>query len=212
MKEEQEKRPARLQWKGKHAKFYAVIGIVSVILSVAIIWTATATAKSTPTTSDKDSTQVVVPQPDVSVPEQPAEVEESMAMPVLQASLIHDHGFFFNQTLGYYGHHAGVDFEAAIGEEVFCVLDGVVESIYKADKLLGTEITVDHGDGLKTLYRFVDEVEGLQVGATVKRGQKIATVAEPSGGEYKDGAHLHFEVFEEGVSVNPDGYLPISDK
>lgn len=205
MKEEQEKKPARLKWKGKRANFYAVIGVVSVVLSVAIVWTATALGKDT-------SAEVVAPNPEKPAPEKPVEVDDKMTMPILQVSLLNDHGFFYNQTLDYYGHHDGVDFEATVGEKVFCVKDGVVESIYTADKLMGTEITIDHGDGVKTLYRFVEGVDGLKVGASVKKGQQIASVAEPSGGEYKDGAHLHFEVLKEGVSVNPDGYLPLADK
>ena len=90
--------------------------------------------------------------------------------------------------------------------------DGEVESIYKDDLLSGTEIVVKHSDGLKTLYRFVTEVNGLKVGDKVEKGEVIATVAEAAGDEYKDGAHLHFEVLKNGQNVDPAEYLTLEEK
>ena len=87
-----------------------------------------------------------------------------------------------------------------------------IESIYKEDVLLGTEIVVDHGNGLKTVYRFVTEAEGLKVGDEVEKGEVIATIAEANGNEYKDGAHLHFEVLQDGKHVDPALHLPLEEK
>ncbi len=137
---------------------------------------------------------------------------EGMISPVAAVSVGNDYGFHQSQTLGWYYVHEGVDFTAAAGTEVLAAEDGVVESIYKDDLLLGTEIVVSHGDGLKTLYRFVTEADGLTVGKTVKKGDVIATVAQPTGNEYKDGAHLHFEVMENGKSVDPTKYLTLEEK
>ncbi len=137
---------------------------------------------------------------------------EGMISPVATATLGNDYGFHQSETLGWYFVHEGVDFTATVGTEVLAVEDGVVESVYKDDLLLGTEIVVSHGDGLKTLYRFVTEADGLTVGKTVKKGDVIATVAEPTGNEYKDGAHLHFEVLENGKSVDPTKYLTLEEK
>ena len=101
---------------------------------------------------------------------------------------------------------------AEVGAEVFAVEAGVVESIYKDDLLLGTEIVVSHEGGLKSVYRFVTEAEGLKVGDSVKKGDVIATVAEPTGNEYKDGAHLHFEITKQGTNVDPTEYLTLEEK
>ena len=150
---------------------------------------------------------------DAEKPDEPVvTVPEGMAMPIQTATLLNDHGFYHNKTLNNYYVHVGVDFAASAGTEVFAVDDGVVESIYKDDILLGTEITVDHGDGVKSVYRFVTEIDGLKVGETVERGEVIATVAEPTGNEYKDGAHLHFEILENGKSVDPTTYLTLEEK
>ncbi|MBO5240334.1 MAG: M23 family metallopeptidase [Clostridia bacterium] len=137
---------------------------------------------------------------------------EGMIMPVETAALIHDYGFYHNQTLNCYYEHAGLDFSAEVGTEVLAVAAGKIESIYKDDLLLGTEIVIDHGDGLKSLYRFVSEIEGLSVGDSVEQGEVIATVAEASGNEYKDGAHLHFEITESGKVVDPTTHLTLEEK
>ena len=61
---------------------------------------------------------------------------------------------------------------------------------------------------------FVDafRAEGLKVGDSVARGEVIATVAEANGNEYKDGAHLHFEIHENGVRIDPTKYLTLEEK
>lgn len=137
---------------------------------------------------------------------------EGMMMPVESAGLIHDYGFYHNQTLNCYYEHTGLDFSAEVGTEVLAVAAGKVESIYKDDLLLGTEIVIDHGDGLKSLYRFVNEIEGLSVGDSVEKGDVIATIAEANGNEYKDGAHLHFEITESGKIVDPTTHLTLEEK
>lgn len=137
---------------------------------------------------------------------------EGMIMPVETVSLINDYGFYHNTTLNSYYEHMGLDFSAEVGAEVFAVEEGKIESIYKEDLLLGTEIVVDHGDGLKSVYRFVTEAEGLKVGDKVEKGDVIATVAEANGNEYKDGAHLHFELLENGKNVDPTTHLTLDEK
>ena len=137
---------------------------------------------------------------------------DEMIMPVATVSVLNDYGFYHNQTLNTYHEHTGIDFSAEAGTEVFAVAGGIVESVYTDDVLLGTEIVIDHGDGIKTTYRFVTEKEGLKAGDVVKQGDVIATVAEPTGNEYKDGAHLHFEVMEDGVLIDPVKYLAIEEK
>jgi murein DD-endopeptidase MepM/ murein hydrolase activator NlpD len=152
------------------------------------------------TDEDKDTNEPVITTP------------EGMMMPLETVSIVHDYGFYHNKTLNNYYEHKGVDFTAEVGTQVLAADDGVVESIYKDDVLAGTEITVNHGDGVKTTYRFVSVNENLTVGAEVKRGDVIATVAEATGEEYKDGAHLHFEIKKDGKTVDPATYLTFEEK
>lgn len=138
--------------------------------------------------------------------------DEGMVSPVANMNVVNDYGFYHNTTLNWFYEHTGIDFLADAGTEVMAVDAGTVESIYKDDILSGTEIVIAHDDGLKTVYRFVTEVEGLKVGDSVEKGEVIATIAEASGNEYKDGAHLHFEVHKEGVNVDPNVYLTLEEK
>ncbi len=137
---------------------------------------------------------------------------DGMIMPVETVSLINDYGFYHNKTLNSYYEHTGLDFSAEAGTQVLAVEEGRIESIYKDDLLSGTEIVIDHGDGLKSVYRFVTEAEGLKVGDSVEKGDVIATVAEANGNEYKDGAHLHFEILENGKNVDPTTHLTLEEK
>ena len=220
---EQEKGKTKRKRIGGEKRFYLVTAIGCAVALVAIITVAIAvseggtrgsgTTPSTPTVSaplvdnennnegenEGDGEQVVV-------------TPEGMTMPLQTVSILHDHGFYHNATLNCYYEHVGVDFSAEEGAEVVVAQPGTIESIYKDDILLGTEIVVDHGDGVKTLYRFVTEKTGLKVGDKVERGDVIATVAEANGNEYKDGAHLHFEVIKNGTSVDPAEYLTLEEK
>ncbi len=132
--------------------------------------------------------------------------------PVTNMDVVNDYTFYYNKTLDCYHYHTGLDMAAEAGTEVVACVDGTVESITVGDVLDGTKIVLSHADGVKTSYYFIDAAENLKVGDSVKRGDVIGTVAEPTGSEYKEGAHLHFEVEKNGSIVDPNEYLDIADK
>lgn len=137
---------------------------------------------------------------------------EGMVMPIRSVSVLNDYGFFYNQSVNAYYRHSGIDFSAEAGTEVLAVESGVVESVYKDELLTGTEVVIDHGDGLKSVYRFVKTIDGLKVGDSVEKGEVIATVAEACGNEHKDGPHLHLEIIENGKNVDPNLHLTLEEK
>ncbi len=117
-----------------------------------------------------------------------------------------------NETLGWWYRHKAIDFDAAAGAEVCAMADGTVESV-SYSKETGNLITIDHGDGLKTMYRFVEPLDTLKEGSKVTVGQKIATVAESYGSEAFQGTHLHLEVMLKGDFVDPAEYFaPVLDE
>lgn len=138
--------------------------------------------------------------------------DTTFLMPVDEVNAVNSYGFYHNTTLDKYYLHTGIDFAGDVGDEVYAALDGTVESITSDPVLMGTTITLSHENGLKTTYTFVDAAEGLAVGDTVEKGDVIATIAEAMGQEYKDGAHLHFEVFLNDEAVDPETYLDIDSK
>ena len=138
--------------------------------------------------------------------------DNTFAMPVATVNALNEYGFYHNTTLDKYYLHTGIDFAGTAGDEVYAALDGTVESIVTDPLLMGTTVTLAHENGLKTVYTFVNAAEGLEVGATVEKGDVIATIAKAAGQEYKDGDHLHFEVFVSGEAVDPGEYLDIDKK
>lgn len=138
--------------------------------------------------------------------------DTTFTMPVTTVDAINTYGFYHNTTLDKYYLHTGIDFAGSAGDEVYAALDGTVESITTDSLLMGTTVTLSHDNGLKTTYTFVEAAEELEVGDAVEKGDVIATIAEAMGQEYKDGAHLHFEVFLNDEAVDPETYLDISEK
>ena len=135
-------------------------------------------------------------------------------MPVSGGEIIKDYSgssVVYNQTLGVYSGHKAIDFGASEGASVLCVYDGVVESI-TTSKVNGTTVTIDHGDGLKTVYNSIEAREDLLEGMSLSKGDVIGEVSTSNKTEYLDGAHLHFEVIENGDKIDPQKYLVTESK
>ena len=214
--EKKEKKVRRAKKTGGEKRFYTWTAIsCAAVLAAIIIIAVAVTGKEPDNVQNQVDNTPSVEQPDNTPPtddEQVSGLPEGMISPMQSVSVSHDYGFYHNETLNCYYEHQGVDFAAEAGANVLAVEDGVVESVYKDDLLVGTQITVDHGDGVKSVYCFVTEAEGLKAGDSVKKGDVIATVAEPSGSEYKQGAHLHFEMVKNGTNVDPSVYLTLEEK
>lgn len=117
----------------------------------------------------------------------------------------------YNQTLGVYTGHMGIDFSSDAGTDVLAAYNGTIESI-TSSYLKGTTVVIDHGNGLKSIYNSIDTVEGLSEGQAVSTGEVIGYVSDNNMQEYKDGPHLHFEVTLNGEWVDPDDYLMMAEK
>lgn len=141
--------------------------------------------------------------------QQPTVTKITFIMPVKNASVLKKYTHntvVFNSTLGAYMGHMGIDYKAEEGTDFYCVYDGVVESI-ETSYLTGTTITVNHGNNLKTVYNSVEADEKLYEGKAVLKGEILGKVTANNLQEYKDGAHLHFEVEKSGEKVDPEEYL-----
>lgn len=117
----------------------------------------------------------------------------------------------WNETLKRFSSHKAMDFYADEGTKVFCVYGGAVESV-NSDLLTGITVTVDHGNGLKTVYNSIDEVDDLYAGKILQAGDEIGVVSTTNRQEYKVGSHLHFEAIENGISIDPNKYLLLDNK
>lgn len=68
----------------------------------------------------------------------------------------------------------------------------------------GNCIKIDHGNGFATLYAHMRKNLLVKNGQYINKGDRIGYMGE-SGNAY--GAHLHFEVWKDGVRINPLEYL-----
>ncbi len=116
----------------------------------------------------------------------------------------------YSVTMNDYRVHLGVDFASSVGNPVAAFCDGVIQSI-EEDPLMGYSVTVDHGDGLVSVYRNLAEIlpQGIEVGKSVQSGEVIAGVGESALIECAESPHLHFEVLLNGEAVDPGDYLEL---
>ncbi len=146
-------------------------------------------------------------------PDKPTDTDATAVSPVSNMDVTNVFDFHRSESLcGAWFYHTGIDMAANVGDKIVACLDGTVESIVVEDKLDATTVTLVHEGGIKTRYMFINVKEGLKKGDKVKRGEQIGTVAEPTGKEYKQGAHLHFEVEKNGEFIDPAEFLNIADK
>lgn len=88
--------------------------------------------------------------------------------------------------------------------EVVAAMSGEVAEV-KLDVFTGNEITINHSDGMQTRYSSVTDIL-IKEGDIVTQGESIATAMENESNPTA-GIHLHFEVLEQGVPVNPENLL-----
>lgn len=105
----------------------------------------------------------------------------------------------FGETSGHYG----VDIVAAPGSRVASIMDGmVVFSGWTVET--GYVIQIQHQNNLISIYKH-NEIILKEVGQVVKAGEAIARVG--NSGELTSGPHLHFELWYNGLPLNPVDYI-----
>ncbi len=150
--------------------------------------------------------------PPVQEPDVDVNTSSVFIFPVSNPNVSQEMDFWYNATLDRYHQHGGMDFSCAAGDEVFAAIDGTVVDVIANDILDGGYIRISHDNGIFTVYKFVEPVEGLVAGARVNRGDVIGTVMAATGVEGECGDHLHFEVYRNGTLTNPAEFLSAENK
>ena len=113
------------------------------------------------------------------------------------------------------GQHKGIDIAAIAGSSIVASADGVVadsgdgciEGDVSCNGRYGNFTYINHANGISTRYAHMQTGSVLvHTGDQVKQGQQIGKVGNTGG---SSGAHLHFEIRENGVAVNPLKYIKI---
>ncbi len=103
-----------------------------------------------------------------------------------------------------YLQNSGISFGGKENFDVTAILDGTVSSV-EDDELLGKIIEVKHENNLISVYQSLSSVNVKQ-GDTVKQGQVLGK-SGTSNVEKDLGNHLHFELIDNGQTVNPNDYF-----
>lgn len=117
-------------------------------------------------------------------------------------------GYREHPVTGKWTGHKGVDYAADYGTPVYAAADGVIqERRYQFNASSGTGwgnmilIKHDSPEGSQTRYAHLAcFADGISVGSRVTKGQLIGFVGNTGG---STGAHLHFEILDNGQAVDP---------
>ena len=94
--------------------------------------------------------------------------------------------------------HGGIDMAANTGTPVYAALHGTVVAA-GWDNTYGNFVRVKHHSGYTTLYAHLSKIS-VKKGASVGTETKLGEVGSTG---LSTGPHLHFSVYKNGVSVNP---------
>ncbi|MBN2665352.1 MAG: peptidoglycan DD-metalloendopeptidase family protein [Bacteroidales bacterium] len=99
--------------------------------------------------------------------------------------------------------HAGMDFTAPLGTEVYSSGDGTIESVNSGKRGMGNYIVINHGFGYSSVYAHLDSFS-VKPGQKVHRGEVIGYVGNTG---LSIAPHLHYEIKLNGQNVDPVNYF-----
>ena len=99
--------------------------------------------------------------------------------------------------------HTGIDIAGKIGTAVVAAADGnIVFSGWTFDD--GYVVIISHPSGFLTYYKHNQSLI-RSTGSLVHRGDPIATLG--NSGSTSSGPHLHFEIWKDGIAVDPSLFM-----
>ena len=111
-------------------------------------------------------------------------------------------GYRISPFTGLREFHKGFDISSRKGTKVIATADGVV-TFAGRNGLYGNMIKIDHGHGMMTRYGHLEKMLKKR-GDAVKRGDVIGLMGNTGR---STGPHVHYEVFLNGLPVNPQKYI-----
>lgn len=107
-------------------------------------------------------------------------------------------------TQGYSFFHPGIDFDGLTGDAIRPIKNGRVEDISTSRYAYGNAIIVSHGNEITSLYAHLSKI-------LVQKGQAVTTetvIGLMGATGRASGDHLHLEIRDHGIPMNPATVLP----
>ena len=114
----------------------------------------------------------------------------------------------YSKTFGDMRLHSGIDIACDKGTSVSACGDGKILNIDESSQY-GTVVTLELTGGLTAKYSSLTNLK-VKVGSTVKAGDVLGVTATVPA-ECNDKEHLHFEVYKDGIAVDPFEALNLGD-
>lgn len=134
-------------------------------------------------------------------------------VPMKNATVVKDYSgkeLQYNDTLKQWEIHKAIDFLAGDDLNVYAVAKGKISNVY-TNYLEGTVIEITHDNGLVSVYKSLS-TSAVEVGASVNAGDIIGEAGSTMTQELNSGAHLHFEILQNGKKVDPNNYIDLGSK
>ncbi len=138
-----------------------------------------------------------------SLKENELKYESIPAIKPCDGTLADDFGMRMHPILKIMRMHNGDDIITDIGTKVYAPGNGKVDFIGRRSGD-GLTLEIDHGFGYKTQFAHLDEIS-VKIGQKIQRGDLIAYSG--NSGELSTGPHLHYEVYYQGVAVDPINFM-----
>ncbi|WP_433745308.1 peptidoglycan DD-metalloendopeptidase family protein [Falsibacillus pallidus] len=216
MREEEKKGPSQSFFK-KRWVFPAMYLVSAALLISAILWYQAANndVADPKGNSDEQATNNPYDNPSVEV----NSAFENFAMPVVNPDAVVIEKQFYDKDASEeeqeaalvvynntYHPNRGIDIAMKDNKDfdVVASMSGTVTNV-KEDSLLGNVIEIEHENGVVTQYQSVKDFQ-VQVGDVVKQGQVIAKAGQSLYNE-EAGTHVHFEIRNDNVPVNPVAFI-----
>ncbi len=134
-------------------------------------------------------------------------------VPMKNATVVKDYSgkeLQYNDTLKQWEIHKAIDFLAGDDLNVYAVAKGKVSNVY-TNYLEGTVVEITHDDNIVSVYKSLEKAD-VEIGDSISAGSIIGQVGTTMTQELNSGAHLHFEMLQNGKKVDPNNYLDLGKK
>ncbi len=111
-----------------------------------------------------------------------------------------DKELIYSKTFGDMRLHSGIDIACEKGTSVSACGSGKIIGIDE-NSMYGTVVSIDLGDGLTAKYASLSDLK-VKIGNKVSAGDILGKTATVPA-ECNDAEHLHFEVYKNGIAVDP---------